>query len=41
MPIAENVRYRAQRSWVKGFVFMPTFPDAPYGSYYYDLSKSQ
>ncbi|OGS01663.1 MAG: hypothetical protein A2V88_10885 [Elusimicrobia bacterium RBG_16_66_12] len=41
VPIAENVRYRAQRSWVKGFVFKPTFPDMPYGSYYYDLSKSE
>jgi peptide/nickel transport system substrate-binding protein len=39
--IAEGYRYRAQRSWVKGFVFKPTFPDAPYGSYYYELSKSE
>jgi peptide/nickel transport system substrate-binding protein len=38
--IAEGYRYRAQRTWVKGFVFRPTFPDMPYGSYYYDLSKS-
>jgi peptide/nickel transport system substrate-binding protein len=37
--IAEGYRYRAQRDWVKGFVFRPTFPDMPYGSYYYDLSK--
>jgi hypothetical protein len=26
---------------VKGFQFKPTFPDMPYGSYYYDLSKSE
>ena len=39
--IAEGYRYRAQRTWVKGFTFKPTFPDMPYGSYYYDLSKSE
>ncbi len=38
--LAEGVRYRAQRTWVKGFVFRPTFPDMPYGGYYYDLSKA-
>ncbi|MDD5302902.1 MAG: hypothetical protein PHS14_07290 [Elusimicrobia bacterium] len=38
--LAEGVRYRAQRTWVKGFVFRPTFPDMPYGSYYYDLYKA-
>jgi len=38
--LAEGVRYRAQRTWVKGFVFRPTFPDMPYGGYYYDLHKS-
>ena len=38
--VAEGVRYRSQRSWVKGFVFMPSFPNAPYGSYYYDLFKA-
>ena len=37
--LAEGVRYRAQRTWVKGFVFRPTFPDMPYGGYYYDLYK--
>ncbi len=37
--IAEGYRYRAQRTWVKGFTFKPTFPDMPYGSYYYDLYK--
>lgn len=39
--LAEGVRYRAQRTWVKGFVFRPTFPDMPYGGYYYDLHKSE
>ncbi len=38
--LAEGVRYRTQRSWVKGFVFRPTFPDMPYGGYYYDLYKA-
>ncbi len=38
--LAEGVRYRAQRTWVKGFVFRPTFPDMPYGGYYYDLYKA-
>lgn len=37
--IAESTRFRAQRSWIKGYVFNPTFPDAPYSSYYYDLTK--
>ena len=41
VPIAEGVRYRAQRTWVKGFVFKPTFPDMPYGGDYYELSKSE
>jgi ABC-type transport system substrate-binding protein len=39
--IAEGYRYRAQRKWVKGFTFKPTFPDMPYGSYYYDLYKAE
>lgn len=38
--LAEGVRYRAQRTWVKGFIYRPTFPDMPYGGYYYDLHKS-
>ena len=37
--IADGFRYRAQRKWVKGWVFNPVFPDSPYGSYYYDLRK--
>jgi peptide/nickel transport system substrate-binding protein len=41
VPIADAPRYRVQRSWVKGFVFMPAFPDMPYSSYYYDLRKAE
>ncbi len=39
--VAEGHRYRAQRAWVKGFVLKPTFPNMPYGSYYYDLYKAE
>lgn len=39
IPIASGTRFRAQRRWVKGFKFSPVFPDAPYGSYFYDLKK--
>ena len=38
--IAEGYRYRAQRSWVKGYALNPIFPDSPYNSYYYELSKA-
>jgi peptide/nickel transport system substrate-binding protein len=38
--IAEGYRYRAQRSWVKGYVLNPIFPDSPYGSNYYELYKA-
>ena len=38
---ADGPRYRAQRSWVKGYVFNPIFADAPYGSYYYQLWKAE
>ena len=41
VPIADGPRYRVQRTWVKGFVFMPAFPDMPYNSYYYDLRKAE
>ncbi len=40
IPVVDGPRYRVQRSWVKGFIFRPTFPDMPYGSYYYDLYKA-
>ena len=41
IPIADGPRYRVQRTWVKGFVFKPAFPDMPYNSYYYDLHKAE
>ena len=31
--------YRTQRDWVRGWYNNPIFPDAPYGSYFYPLSK--
>lgn len=41
VPVADGASFRVQRSWVKGFVFKPIFPDMPRGSDYYDLSKSE
>jgi len=41
IPISDGPRYRVQRTWVKGFVFRPAFPDMPYNSYYYDLHKAE
>lgn len=41
IPVADGPRYRVQRTWVKGFKFMPAFPDMPYNSYYYDLHKGE
>jgi len=38
---ADGARYRSQRSWVKGYVFNPIFPDSPYGSYYYEIHKAE
>ena len=38
--IAEGYRYRAQRSWVKGYKLNPIFPDSPYNSYYYEIHKA-
>ncbi|HBL17173.1 MAG TPA: peptide ABC transporter substrate-binding protein [Elusimicrobia bacterium] len=37
--IVDAVRYRTQRDWVKGWFNNPIFPDSPYGSYFYTLSK--
>ncbi|NNN04482.1 MAG: ABC transporter substrate-binding protein [Elusimicrobia bacterium] len=37
--LVDEVRYRTQRDWVKGWVNNPVFPDAPYGSYFYTLYK--
>ena len=38
--LSEGVRFRSQRTWVKGFIYRPTFPDMPHGAYYYDLHKA-
>jgi peptide/nickel transport system substrate-binding protein len=37
--IIDAVRYRTQRDWVKGWYHNPIFPDSPYGSYFYSISK--
>ncbi len=37
--LVDELRYRTQRDWVKGWVNNPVFPDAPYGSYFYTLYK--
>ena len=37
--LQDAVRYRTQRDWVKGWYNNPIFPDAPYGSYFYTISK--
>lgn len=37
--IIDGVRYRTQREWVKGWYHNPIFPDSPYGSYFYSISK--
>ena len=41
VPLANGFEYRAQRTWVKGFVFNPMSPGLPENSYYYDLSKAE
>ncbi len=37
--VIDVVRYRTQRDWVKGWYHNPVFPDSPYGSYFYSISK--
>jgi peptide/nickel transport system substrate-binding protein len=37
--IVDTVLYRTQRDWVKGWYHNPIFPDSPYGSYFYPISK--
>ncbi len=37
--IIDSVRFRTERTWMKGWYNNPIFPDAPYGSYFYVLSK--
>jgi peptide/nickel transport system substrate-binding protein len=41
VPVADGWRYRAQRTWVHGYVHNPIFPDSPYSDYYYDISKGE
>ncbi len=37
--LIDSVLFRTQRDWVKGWYDNPIFPDAPYGGYFYPLSK--
>lgn len=39
IPVAEALGVRAQRSWVKGYVFNPTLPGAPAMSLFHGLRK--
>lgn len=39
--VVDSVRFRAQRSWVKGWKFGPVDPDAPYGGFFRELSKTE
>ena len=38
---ADTTLFRSERTWVKGFVHNPIFPDSPWGSYFYDLHKEE
>jgi peptide/nickel transport system substrate-binding protein len=38
--ILDTVRFRTQRDWVQGWTHNPIFPDSPYGSYFYPISKT-
>jgi len=38
--LVDASRYRTQRTWVKGWYHNPIMPDAPYGGYFYPLSKN-
>jgi peptide/nickel transport system substrate-binding protein len=38
--VLNSVRYRTQRTWVKGFTYNPVYPDSPYNCPLYYLSKS-
>lgn len=38
--ILNTVRFRTQRTWVKGFQYNPIYPDSPYNCPLYFLSKS-
>ncbi|MBI3550009.1 MAG: ABC transporter substrate-binding protein [Elusimicrobia bacterium] len=41
VPLYEGTRFRAQRAWVKGYLFRPGLSDSPQNSYYYDLEKRE
>ncbi len=41
LALTEGYRYRAARSWVKGYTLNPIFPESPYNSYYYDIEKAE
>jgi peptide/nickel transport system substrate-binding protein len=38
--VVDQVAYHTQRTWVRGWRFNPNYPDAPYGGYFYPLSKT-
>src|SRR5258706_15481075 len=37
----DTIRYRTQRTWVKGWYHNPVFPDSPWSAYYYPMYKSE
>jgi peptide/nickel transport system substrate-binding protein len=37
--IVDQVKFRTQRSWVRGWYHNPMLPDAPYGGFFYPLFK--
>jgi peptide/nickel transport system substrate-binding protein len=37
--IVDQVKFRTQRSWLRGWYHNPILPDAPYGGYFYPLYK--
>jgi peptide/nickel transport system substrate-binding protein len=38
--VIDQAVFHTQRSWVRGWRYNPIYPDAPYGGYFYPLSKS-
>jgi peptide/nickel transport system substrate-binding protein len=41
VPICAAVRFRTQRTWVKGWKFNPLWPDSPFGSDFHALYKEE
>jgi len=37
----DTTRYRAERTWVRGFFHNPIFPDSPYAGYFYSIWKEE